>query len=490
MVLIARRALLRTNPSLVRWLLAALLVLATAETATAASADLATHEEPTSSGPTTAHGRGVLVVIGGGGLEGTARLAAVVVTSVEREVVATPLGDVAFEPRIATTRYSARDVGLAVDLDDVPDSLLAVAAERLEIGIDAPSMRFAPREAATWYYKQDGPAASTFSVESPDGWRHLETPGRPALEVRGDVIFRMAEGTLLVGDRVFPLRTTIEQHAAHRVERYAFAEVSAASIAGTVAAAEGRAESAFAAPWLDVQGSVTFPNATGHVEGRRVTGEDITIRGALRLAYPPASRTPTLVASSAPMYRASGEFASVIANGHVLIAPGSVETVGRTVLLGAALAAAVRFLVALYTRLTPRGVFEQDARRRLFEAVRANPGIHARALQRLTGYGWGKLHYHLHVLRRAGALRLERRGKHLHVLVAGARLDLKDALAARGLAWDVLASLPPEGGATVADVRRRVGCSSQLAQHHLRALAAEGLARAVEGRPRRYVRAR
>ncbi|HLE96690.1 MAG TPA: helix-turn-helix domain-containing protein, partial [Candidatus Thermoplasmatota archaeon] len=70
----------------------------------------------------------------------------------------------------------------------------------------------------------------------------------------------------------------------------------------------------------------------------------------------------------------------------------------------------------------------------------------------------------------------------------GARLTAEGILASRGAARAVFVSLPRVGGASVTEIGRRVGCSEQLAQHHLRALVEDGLVRQIDGRPRRYVR--
>ncbi|MDE1882270.1 MAG: winged helix-turn-helix transcriptional regulator, partial [Euryarchaeota archaeon] len=115
-------------------------------------------------------------------------------------------------------------------------------------------------------------------------------------------------------------------------------------------------------------------------------------------------------------------------------------------------------------------LLQQGTRRRIFEAVRANPGISARELQRALHLGWGQTAYHLDQLTRGGALRRERAGGRDRYFPQEMTWEDRKILlflrspAERVLLVEMLAS----PGLTFAELPSRVGLSRSTVSFHLR----------------------
>jgi len=62
-------------------------------------------------------------------------------------------------------------------------------------------------------------------------------------------------------------------------------------------------------------------------------------------------------------------------------------------------------------------------RRRIFEFVRANPGVHFRAVGRALRLGVGALDYHVRILEGLGLLRTEKRRGKLYIFSANTKKD-------------------------------------------------------------------
>lgn len=94
------------------------------------------------------------------------------------------------------------------------------------------------------------------------------------------------------------------------------------------------------------------------------------------------------------------EASDVEANGIELLARPTPLAVGAASLALAALVVALRFLFPLYTRLRRDRLLEHPVRGRLYDRIRAEPGIHLAALEALEGVGKGGTKRHLDVLAR------------------------------------------------------------------------------------------
>lgn len=125
-------------------------------------------------------------------------------------------------------------------------------------------------------------------------------------------------------------------------------------------------------------------------------------------------------------------------------------------------------------------------RRRLYEAVRRNPGVGARQLQRAAGTGWGETVYHLDRLTAAGLLDRERAVHQDHYYVRsvpGADRPLLSVCRSPS-ARRLLLALLERPGATVPELGGATGLSPGRLSVHLRRLVATGVLSA--GRRGRY----
>jgi len=127
-----------------------------------------------------------------------------------------------------------------------------------------------------------------------------------------------------------------------------------------------------------------------------------------------------------------------------------------------------------------------ETRRRIFEAVRAAPGIGGREAQRAADTGWGETVYHLERLTEARLLHRERAGFQDHYFVANVPLADRSLLrlmrspSARRLLVDLLRR--PEQ--TIPELSEQSGMSPGRLSVHLRRFLDGGLLRT--GRRGRY----
>jgi predicted transcriptional regulator len=120
-----------------------------------------------------------------------------------------------------------------------------------------------------------------------------------------------------------------------------------------------------------------------------------------------------------------------------------------------------------------------ETRRRLYDAVRAAPGLGAREAQRSAGTAWGETVYHLDRLVDAGLLHRERGSHQDHYFVAEVPLGERNLLrfARSASARRLLVALLESPGATVPDLESRTGLSAGRISVHLRRLVDTGVVR-------------
>lgn len=166
----------------------------------------------------------------------------------------------------------------------------------------------------------------------------------------------------------------------------------------------------------------------------------------------------TLAASSAP-----GEM------------PGWLVQAAWTVALAAFGLAALRVapFILLYTRFSRDDVLEHERRARLYEAIRADPGVSFGRLAGLVGLAHGAAQHHLRLLERHGLVRRVREGRTTHYYPAGPRFGSPVALApARRLLLDHLRGRP---GLTLGELADLEGHRPQSVWGHLDRLRRAGL---------------
>jgi predicted transcriptional regulator len=79
-----------------------------------------------------------------------------------------------------------------------------------------------------------------------------------------------------------------------------------------------------------------------------------------------------------------------------------------------------RFFAALYSRLAPSQLLENERREQVLTLVRERPGIGPQDVASALGTGWGVTIYHLTKLERAGFLSSQRTGHHRCYFIGGA----------------------------------------------------------------------
>lgn len=128
-------------------------------------------------------------------------------------------------------------------------------------------------------------------------------------------------------------------------------------------------------------------------------------------------------------------------------------------------------LAPLYSRIRRAEVLDQEARRHVYEAVRATPGIRFSELRRQTGLANGALYHHLRKLEEGGLIASGRIGAHRAFAPAGQPIPHR--VRVTEAERRVLEALP-ERGASVNELAGLLGVSRQGASQHLSRLEEKG----------------
>lgn len=181
--------------------------------------------------------------------------------------------------------------------------------------------------------------------------------------------------------------------------------------------------------------------------------------------------------SSVPPADDAAEIASISAAATTTILWLLVERLG----LGRALAGA---FAALYLRVQPSELLENERRERVVRLVRERPGIGPQDIASSLGTGWGVTSYHLDRLERAGILTSQRVGHHRCYFVPGAlpreqqrNAGLFRAQTARRVA-ELIARRP---GLTQGQLATELGLSASAMSKQVARLASSGLLRREPG---------
>lgn len=465
--------------------IAASLTISTAEAATGRDTATFTSEHPAvvSGVVTAASPAGVAlaradavwkaVVDGAGSVE---------VSRVVRHVVRTPTGDVAAEPTVERQTY-AFSHGVRF-VPSSPDSMVlgAGAGGSVSATWDPGSTVVVGPSAAPFRVVYGGHGRSGFAEEVDAG----------ALVARADVVV-LPKGARLFAtgvEIVLDDRQHVVVHDADppggpldHEDAYAFATIVASDATARLADADVALPSAR----VRIDGTLEVANATGTLAAadteRRFQDRAVHFEGLLDLTFARSDGGLSLVAfEMTRTYTVEGRFAAFRVGDGPLVTVDPVAVVAGAV--GVTLVSAA--LAALYTRLTRGLVTGSAARRFLLAEVARAPGLHLRGLQRRTGMGWGRFHYHLRVLRRSGLVVIEPSGRHVRVRPPGVAGSLAAELAPRGAAAQIHAHLVSRGPLAQHDIGRALGLSAQLVSHHVRALEREGRLVRQPGWPPRF----
>ena len=129
---------------------------------------------------------------------------------------------------------------------------------------------------------------------------------------------------------------------------------------------------------------------------------------------------------------------------------------------------------------------ELESRRRIYDFLLANPGVHLRRIGQNLGMSTGMLSYHLGVLERGGLLKSEELGHRKRYFIARAFAEAQRRILGvlredvpRKIVMDIL----QYGQRTFADLQTTAGVSKSTLSYHLqKLLAREILVRGKRGR--------
>lgn len=137
-------------------------------------------------------------------------------------------------------------------------------------------------------------------------------------------------------------------------------------------------------------------------------------------------------------------------------------------------------LIGLYAKISRAEVFDNGVRERIFQAIRANPGVSASDLARFAEVSWGTTIYHLDVLEQTRMVTSLRKGRYRRYFENGAPLTTsKDAVAIlrNPVTASVVEALRTRPGVTQKELAGATGMSPQALHWHVARLVETGLVR-------------
>ncbi|WP_406655802.1 winged helix-turn-helix transcriptional regulator [Methanolobus sp. ZRKC2] len=128
-----------------------------------------------------------------------------------------------------------------------------------------------------------------------------------------------------------------------------------------------------------------------------------------------------------------------------------------------------------------------DTRKRIFEAIRASPGIHLRELERCLSMAVGSLQYHLHYLEKRNLILQIKDEQFVRYFIKDKELDANDrkvlSFLRKKACRHILMSLIEEPGMNNKDLSSAISLSPSTVSWHLNKLVASGIVqKTVNGR--------
>ncbi len=124
-----------------------------------------------------------------------------------------------------------------------------------------------------------------------------------------------------------------------------------------------------------------------------------------------------------------------------------------------------------------RVLLRQPTRRRVFDAIQAKPGTHARAISREVCLALGSVEHHVRQLEKHGVVFAYQCGRRRTLFVAG-DVDPRDAPVIHGLrnpAWADLLAVLLDAEWSVSEVARELDVPATSVSYHLRRMRDAGL---------------
>ena len=232
-----------------------------------------------------------------------------------------------------------------------------------------------------------------------------------------------------------------------------------------------------------IEGLARWRNATGEaqVAGRTFQLRDAVVEAVGSFVIAPASSISDISAVAPVLYVASGDFDSLTINGRAVSgAQGSddIGAVSAIAILLTLLAAAARYGVSLYSRISTGDALTHPTRQRIWDLVRGEPGVVQQDAFRRVGGAWGPFHFHLRVLVRAGLVHVDRLDRYRVLRPTSGALPERpgEPVLPHPVTRAVWRALPPDG-ALLGNIGQDLGLSRQLARYHIARLESRGLVR-------------
>ncbi|MCA1813153.1 MAG: ArsR family transcriptional regulator [Halobacteriales archaeon] len=337
-----------------------------------------------------------------------------------------------------------------------------------------------------------------------------------AFAVRGDFTLAIDEADVVLGDARQEVQLRTGQWDMAEGPAVMPAQVERAYLRIVIADGElrgrdpGEGRFVAGAPSYAVDGRVAVADGSGWLGlggARRGLGsEDVVLVGNVTV-HPRAEPSTGAVLPIPPTQRArgsvEGDATEVMVAGTPWLVPRP-PAVGQAgiaaLLVGVLLAAGVLaqkgwlpFAFPLYARLLSRDLLGNSYRQRLLDAVAARPFIHLRDLERASGFGYGCVVYHMHVLKREHLVASVKTPSHEHFFVPRADMSRDEMRRLVHLADPtrrrIVQLLVARPGRSQADLCGALGIDQGLLSRHLARMTEAGLVHAQGARNKRYAAA-
>jgi predicted transcriptional regulator len=144
-------------------------------------------------------------------------------------------------------------------------------------------------------------------------------------------------------------------------------------------------------------------------------------------------------------------------------------------ILGLVIATVVLILMVTfsYTRLKRRAILDNLNRKNIFEHIKANQGVHFKALLRELNFKPGAMSYHLNVLEKGEYIKSIQDGNYRRFYLFGTKSDLKIALTTIQLR--ILSIVNERPGISQSGISKTIGKNRMLVNYHIKILADAGI---------------
>jgi predicted transcriptional regulator len=127
----------------------------------------------------------------------------------------------------------------------------------------------------------------------------------------------------------------------------------------------------------------------------------------------------------------------------------------------------------LYTKISKKDVLDHFVRGQIFGYIKVNPGDNYTAIKKNLDLNNGTLTYHLNVLEKEGLIKSWTNGSHKYFYPMGVKIP-GNGIKNPSIHDAIMKSIKDSPGISVSDIAAVNGISKQLANYHIRKMAAEG----------------